>query len=285
MQLHDSDIRTREVLDWQGIHLIHFQGSSCSQKTRIFLNLKGIDWQPHHLNLATAQNYEPWFLGINPRGLVPVLIHDGAVHIESNDILIYLDDAFPEPPLIPAAQKSDLVAALQEEDDLHMDIRTLTMRFVFPKFLAQKKEAAITRFDEDEGRINGQADPHKAAELEFWNRYAREGVTDSQAKRAAENFRAVYERFEAELQHRKYLAGDSLTLLDIAWFIYSHRLSAAGYPFQRLHPRLAAWFADLARRPEFSKEVAGSVPVRLVTGGLRLAQSVRGSTLEKVAGF
>ena len=44
VQLADSDISTKEVLDWQGIHLIHFAGSTCSQKTRIFLNLKGIDW-------------------------------------------------------------------------------------------------------------------------------------------------------------------------------------------------------------------------------------------------
>jgi hypothetical protein len=43
VQLLDSDIKTREVLDWKGVHLIHYMGSSCSQKVRIFLNLKGID--------------------------------------------------------------------------------------------------------------------------------------------------------------------------------------------------------------------------------------------------
>jgi len=45
VQLLDSDIKTREVLDWKGVHLIHYMGSSCSQKVRIFLNLKGIDWE------------------------------------------------------------------------------------------------------------------------------------------------------------------------------------------------------------------------------------------------
>ena len=80
-ELFDEDIETREVLDWQGVHLLHFSGSACSQKTRIFLNLKGIDWVSHPVNLGTQQNYTPWFLGINPRGLVPVLVHDGAVHI------------------------------------------------------------------------------------------------------------------------------------------------------------------------------------------------------------
>ena len=91
----------REVLAWQGVHLLHFRGSSCSQKTRIFLNLKGIDWVSHHVDLARQANYEPWFLGINPRGLVPVLVHDGVVHIESNDILAHQEEAFPAPSLIP----------------------------------------------------------------------------------------------------------------------------------------------------------------------------------------
>jgi len=75
VQLLESDIATKEALKWRGVHLIHFQGSACSQKTRIFLNLKGIDWEPHPLNLATQENFKPWFLGINPRGLVPVLVH------------------------------------------------------------------------------------------------------------------------------------------------------------------------------------------------------------------
>ena len=47
VQLLDSDIKTREVLDWKGIHLIHYITSSCSQKVRIFLNLKG-----HRLGVA-----------------------------------------------------------------------------------------------------------------------------------------------------------------------------------------------------------------------------------------
>ena len=38
-----------------------------------FLNLKGVDWQGHEMNLAESETYTDWFLGINPRGLVPVL--------------------------------------------------------------------------------------------------------------------------------------------------------------------------------------------------------------------
>jgi len=107
VQLVDGDIKTREVLDWKGVHVLHFMGSSCSQKLRIFLNLKGIEWQSHIVDLFTNENFRPWFLGINPRGLVPVLVHDGAVHIESNDIIAYLEKTFPTPKLVPAGHENE----------------------------------------------------------------------------------------------------------------------------------------------------------------------------------
>jgi len=131
VQLADGDIKTREVLGWKGVHVLHFMGSSCSQKLRIFLNLKGIPWQSHPIDLPAYENMQPWFLGINPRGLVPVLVHDGAVHIESNDIIQYLERKFPTPRLIPAGHENEVAALLKHEDDLHLDLRTLSFRFVF----------------------------------------------------------------------------------------------------------------------------------------------------------
>ena len=82
VQLFKEDIKTSEVLAWKGVHLFHFSGSSCSQKTRIVLNLKGIEWVSHPINLLKAENYSQWYLGINPRGLLPALVHNGDVHRE-----------------------------------------------------------------------------------------------------------------------------------------------------------------------------------------------------------
>jgi hypothetical protein len=63
VQLVDGDIKTREVLDWKGVHVLHFRGSSCSQKLRIFLNLKGIKWESHPVDLFTNENFLPWSAG------------------------------------------------------------------------------------------------------------------------------------------------------------------------------------------------------------------------------
>ena len=284
-RLLDEDIKTPEVLDWEGVHLLHFAGSSCSQKTRIFLNLKGIPWVSHPVNLAAQQNYRPWFLGINPRGLVPVLVHDGAVHIESNDILAYLDESFPEPALIPRSRREESAELLREEDGLHLDLRALTMRFVVPKFLAEKKPRSLSIYENAAGTIGGLPDPRKEVELKFWRDYAREGVSDAQATASARRFKRVYALLETRLREQPYLLGEALSVIDIAWFIYTHRLSDAGYPFERLHPALHRWYQGLLAREEFSKEVQTPLALALLTGGLHTAQALRGSTLIQVAGL
>ena len=284
-ELLDEDVKTREVLAWQGVHLLHFRGSSCSQKTRIFLNLKEIDWVSHHVDLARQANYEPWFLGINPRGLVPVLVHDGVVHIESNDILAYLEEAFPEPKLIPGSRRDETLRLLGEEDDLHLDLRTLTMRFVVPKALAQKRSRSLDTYERDPGTIGGSPDSHKQVELEFWQSFARQGITDAQAQASAGRFRRVYEGFEGSLREQSYLMGRELSVVDIAWFIYTHRLSEAGYPFASLHPHVDAWYRSLLEREAFAKEVRAPLPLRVITALLHALQSVQGRTLARVAGL
>ena len=132
MKLDKIDIKTTEVLEWKGVHLFHFQGSACSQKLRIFLNYKNIDWVSHEVNLIKGDNFSEWYLGINPRGLVPTLVHNGDVHIESNDIMTYLDQEFPNTKLFPTNLIDDIKKDLDYEDSLHFDLRRLTFRYLVP---------------------------------------------------------------------------------------------------------------------------------------------------------
>ena len=276
VQLVNGDIRTREVLGWKGVHVLHYSGSSCSQKLRIFLNLKGIAWTSHLVDLHSNENFRPWFLGINPRGLVPVLVHDGAVHIESNDIIQHLEKTFPERKLIPAGHENEVAALLKHEDDLHLDLRTLSFRFVFAPPGPPKPAEALRSYAENgSGTVQGAKDRDKDIQIAFWERAAKEGFTDERARVSAQRFRTEFEALDQRLKQLPYLMGETLGVLDIAWFIYAYRLSLAGYPLKRLHPRVSAWAEKLRARPEFAKEIAGTrKPATQVT-----------KTLEAVAGF
>jgi len=286
-QLLEQDIQTKEVLDWKGVHLFHFSASSCSQKTRIFLNLKGIDWEPHSINLPKGEQLSPWYLGINPRGLVPCLVIDGEVHIESNDIITLLDERFPENKLIPAEYEDQIDALLRHEDDLHLDLRSISFRYTQKRAKAPKSTEDLQHFRErGTGTVQGKEDPNKAREIAYWEQYAKnEGVTDEAIRESAEKFRTTLNELEVNMGDSPYLLGDSLTVLDIAWFVYVNRIVLCGYPLKRLHPKLAVWFAALQQRPEFTKEVAVPDYIQQKIAENHAAQKAAGTSFVEVAGF
>lgn len=76
--------------------------SAAAYRVRIALNLKGL--QPVHLahHLRKGEQCAPAYLAINPQGLVPALENDaGAVLTQSLAIVEWLDETYPEPPLLP----------------------------------------------------------------------------------------------------------------------------------------------------------------------------------------
>ena len=286
VKLARNDIKTREVLDWKGLHIFHYAMSSCSQKLRIFLNLKKIPWESHELDLLNNENISEWYLGINPRGLVPVLVHDGDVHIESNDILLYLEKHFPSPALIPPHAEAEMAQMLEQEDELHLDFRALSFRFMFNPPETPKTAQVLDIYEKSgSGTVDGVADARKARELNFWRKYAIEGVTDATAYAAGQKFKAAFSALDARLAAHKYLLGEDISLLDIAWFIYVNRLKTAGYPIKRLHPRLATWFDLLAQDPAFAQEIQVPPPLRAAIDETHRQQKAEGKTLEAVAGL
>ena len=75
--------------------------SVCCQKVRILLAEKQIEHDTINISFEERQQHTPEFEALNPKGKVPVIVHDGRVITESTIILEYLDDAFPEPPFMP----------------------------------------------------------------------------------------------------------------------------------------------------------------------------------------
>ncbi|MEM8564091.1 MAG: glutathione S-transferase family protein, partial [Pseudomonadota bacterium] len=262
VMLAQADINTEEVLSWQGLHLLHFVGSSCSQKTRIFLKLKGIDCELHHVDLRSRENYSDWFLGINPRGLVPVLVDNGQVIIESNDILLYLEEKYPEPPLLPSPSDAVAKAALDAEDNLHLDLRALSMRFVFSVERSMRSEEVLQQYEAGgTGTVGGAPDGHRQTELKFFrDMISNNGIPDEQVRTSVNRFRGAYSDLEAKLDDTQYLLGPDISVLDIAWYIYSVRLLAAGYPLHQLHPHVGNWFDALHSREVFRSEVMAPPP-------------------------
>lgn len=78
-----------------------FFRSGTSHRVRIALNLKGISVETHAVDLRTEAHLEAAFKAINPQALVPVLTVGSHHLIQSPAILEWLDETYPEPPLLP----------------------------------------------------------------------------------------------------------------------------------------------------------------------------------------
>ncbi len=238
------------------------------------------------MNLGAGETYSEWFLGLNPRGLVPVLILDGAVHIESNDILALLDERFPSPCLFPPGHAAEIADLLRLEDDLHLDLRTLSFRFVMNRTGSNKTPEMMARYRDGERTVVGAPDHERRAhEIEFYQRLAAEGITDDAVRASAAKLRAAFEALEQRLASAPYYLGPDLSVMDIAWFVYATRLNYAGYPFARLHPRVHAWRAGLAEDPRFSDEVELPSTIREAMATNHAAWTAAGAAFTDVAGF
>ena len=278
MKLLSSDIKTKEILDWKGVHLLNYQFSACSMKTRIYLNLKKIPFTSHQINLSAGENFSEWFQGINPRSLVPVLIHDGEVHIESNDILEYLEGCFKESPLIPENMEEKSKELLKFEDNLHVDIRNITFKFLVPRFLNKGK--SVQPKAKNKATLNGELDSMDDVNRNFWEQYEKYGITDEDASRSLIRFRTALEDLNDQLEDSPYILGAELSLVDIAWFIYATRIQHANYPLQRLHPNVSGWYERLYANVLFRKEVRRPLIMQFVLYVHSLILRLKGRSIE-----
>ena len=233
MKLNPDQIATEEVTQWQGLHLFHYQMSSCSQKVRILLGELGVEFQSHHIDLRREEQKSAWYTGINPNGVVPTLVHNGDVHIESNDIIQYINAEFasPEKSLLPqdTSARQQMQTLLDLEDRLHTDLRTVTFTYLAP-------------------------DIHGGPNL------------DDTTLAYIGRFHDAFCKLDKILQQQAYLSGPEMTLTDISWFITLHRLSLARYPLHK-HAALQAYYQKLAGRPAFKTQVA-SGPLLLRCAGV-----------------
>ena len=83
--------------------LYTFFRSSASYRVRIALNLKGINYEqaPIHLRRGGGEQLMPAYRAINPQALVPALEDGGRILTQSLAIIEYLDEKYPNPPLLP----------------------------------------------------------------------------------------------------------------------------------------------------------------------------------------
>jgi len=239
--------------------LYHFWSSTCSRKVRITLAEKAIAWESHHIDIITKlENLEPCYVKLNPNGVVPTLDHDGNIIIESNIIIEYLDDTFPDNPLKPVDTYHRALMRLwldTAETNIHKNINIVS----YNKRHVPRMNKMFTKEEQREILMRFPGASKRAVML----KRLEQGVSAQEEKFAADRLADVVDQMEKTLSQSQWLAGDCFSLADIAVAPFIERFEVNGMDALvdwDKRPSVGDWWSRVQARPSYQKAYAFENP-------------------------
>lgn len=238
-----------DIASLKGVHLYHAGISNCSMRVRLALEEKGVNWTSHEIDLGHQENLQDWYLAINPKGLVPAIVDNGVLVTESNDILHYLEERYPEPSLL----SSD--PALADEANEWVDLAAaLHMKAIKTWVYGTTGGASKKRSD-----MKRYADIQPDKSLVVFHEHSLDGFSDDEVEAARKMLTDVFDRMEDRLKDHTFLVGAEQSLADIAWLPQYVLLSMLGFDFGP-YPSILAWAQRQQNRPSYERAVAVWLP-------------------------
>ena len=227
--------------------LYTFHNSICTQKVFITLAEKDLSYDEELVNLFAAEQYDPEYLKINPKGVVPTLVHKGRAIPESSLICEYIDETWPNNALIPddpflksrMRQFSKLV-----DETIFEATRELSFSAMFRERMKTMPE------DQRQARFTNVGDPNKRARLMSTFEL---GVDSPYVFQAIGNWEKAFKALDTSLGEfgGPWLLGRAFTLADINMIPYLWRIEYLDLIDIWLdhHPKAADWWERAKQRP------------------------------------
>lgn len=238
--------------------LYHFPLSPYSMRVRLALEEKGVDWESRIVDIVNMENYEPWFVSMNPHATVPALVRGDEVIVDSGRITRHVDASFPGPQLFPEDTVSrgiveawveraarfplEIVhAGLSGSSLLRLDARMFGSRI-------KKLRAFAKRRPDLESRYQAKIDDIEKKSVMAASPISRE---ETEALVAGE-----LDALSGALEGAEWIAGSAYSMADVFWTVVLSRLSMLGASggFSRARrPAVASWWQRVRERPSFER--------------------------------
>ena len=228
------------------LELYNFSPSTCSLKVRICLAEKNLEWVDRRMDSRDGDHLKPEYLKLNPNGVVPTLIHDGNVIIDSSVICEYLDEVFPDVRLTP----EDPVARAHMRKWLRYFEEVPTPAVRYPSF----QMALIKSFQKLSPQAFEQAANSRPLRKYFYQRMGQDGFSREEMDKATDDIANTVERMEGALAAGgPWLMGDAYTLADICVAPSIDRMEDLGYEalWEDRHAGVTDWFRRIKARPAY----------------------------------
>ena len=219
--------------------------STCSQRVRFVLNAKSLPFEEVKLELLEGDQLKPDYLKLNPNGVVPTLVHDGAVVIDSAVIMEYLEEIepprfTPEAPAERAAMRSQM-RFIDEMPTPAVRVPTFNIAFL-PRFQAMSEEEFIAFANS------------KPLRKEMMLQMGRKGFPEVEMKSAMDRLARTIDRMDEWIRKSggPWLMGKQLSLADIAVLPVLVRLADLQLDSMWVdRPTVVRWYAAITAHPAY----------------------------------
>jgi len=205
------------------LKLYHSTASPNSRRVRIFLTEKGLKVPLVAIDLGKGEQHSAAYRAINPRRVVPTLVLDDGTAIgEVPAIMRYLDEAFPEKPLLGATPKDKGLIAMWERR-AELEGFAAVMEGVRNKVAGLKGRAI--------------AGPHDYEQI------------PALIERSVQRVKNFFDDFNAQLEQAPFVAGERYSAADITTLVTLDFAKALELTAQPQHAALKRWYETVSGRP------------------------------------
>ncbi len=231
------------------ITLYEHSTSVCVIKVRLTLAEKVIDYEGRYIDIHRGGQFDAEYLAIHPGAVVPAMVHDGNVILESSVIQYYLDDVFGDQPMMPEQPLARYrVRRLMKmiDDPIHPACGVLTLAIAFRKAYATP--------DAVEARLAKIPDPRRRQRQRS---VFEHGLGSPLVIDALGDFDRLLGEMETTLAAGAWLGGEIYSLADAAATPYVNRLAMLGLldAWRDRVPGVMDWFDRIRARPSFDRAI------------------------------
>lgn len=245
--------------------LYHHGSSVCAAKVRLAMAEKGLEWNGVYIDILKGEQFDPEYLKLNPKGVVPTLVHDDLVIPDSTVIIEYLDQIAPDTSVHPKdpwsrAQVRYWTKAVDE--DLHPACGAVT-------FVCSHRHTVLKNLG-PKGAEEFLASTPPISVTSDWksqkDAFVRYGFDAPGAADKVKLYDTYLKKMDKALENKQWLVEDTFSIADISMVPYVNRLammSMRGMWENNRLPNVENWFNRVEALPNFKKCLIDWVPDEL----------------------
>ena len=245
--------------------LYHHGSSVCAAKVRLAMAEKDLEWNGVYIDILKGEQFNPDYLKLNPKGVVPTLVHDDLVIPDSTVIIEYLDQIAPDTSVHPKdpwsrAQVRYWTKAVDE--DLHPACGAVT-------FVCSHRHTVLKNLG-PKGAEEFLASTPPISVTSDWkslkDAFVRYGFDAPGASDKVKLYDTYLKKMDKALENKQWLVEDTFSIADISMVPYVNRLammSMRGMWDNNRLPNVEKWFNRVEALPNFKKCLIDWVPDEL----------------------